>query len=253
MHLDHVVIHVRHLDEAIAHYRAQGFTVVPGGEHPDFGSHNALIALEDDSYLELIAFRSPPAEGRHSSPAATRLLSWAQRPTGLVDWALVPTSLSEVLTEARARGLDLDGPIPGSRQRPDGATVAWEFGIPDGFDIPFLCADVTPRTLRVPDGDARCHPNGALGIHSLVIAVADLDASVQRYAALLGIPPQENREAALPESRTASFHLGDALITLAAPLGVSSTLASHLADHGEGPYTLTLRTASGLMSLDTTH
>ena len=43
--LDHVVIRVNDLDHAIDDYRNLGFTVVRGGEHPGWGSRNALIAF----------------------------------------------------------------------------------------------------------------------------------------------------------------------------------------------------------------
>jgi catechol 2,3-dioxygenase-like lactoylglutathione lyase family enzyme len=45
--LDHVVIAVGDLEQAIADYRSLGFTVVPGGRHPGRTSHNALIVFED--------------------------------------------------------------------------------------------------------------------------------------------------------------------------------------------------------------
>ena len=53
--IDHLVIAVNDLDQAANDYRQLGFTVVPGGKHP-VGSHNALVAFEDGSYLEIIAF-----------------------------------------------------------------------------------------------------------------------------------------------------------------------------------------------------
>src|SRR5271156_5477518 len=56
--VDHVVIVVNELEAAIASYARAGFTVVRGGKHP-IGTHNALIAFADGSYLELIAFMKP--------------------------------------------------------------------------------------------------------------------------------------------------------------------------------------------------
>ena len=61
--IDHLVIVVPELEAAVATYRGLGFTVVPGGRHP-IGTHNALIAFTDGSYLELIAFFEPNAQHR---------------------------------------------------------------------------------------------------------------------------------------------------------------------------------------------
>jgi hypothetical protein len=42
--------------------------------------------------------------------------------------------------------------------------------------------------LRVPEGAVRQHPNGVTGVACVTVAVANLDASLARYAALLGQP-----------------------------------------------------------------
>ena len=57
--LDHLVILVRDLDQAIREYEVLGFTVIPGGEHADGLTRNALIPFRDGSYLELVPFLDP--------------------------------------------------------------------------------------------------------------------------------------------------------------------------------------------------
>jgi catechol 2,3-dioxygenase-like lactoylglutathione lyase family enzyme len=56
--IDHIVIVVCDLEAAVASYGQLGFTLVRGGGHP-IGSHNALIAFVDGTYIELIAFLEP--------------------------------------------------------------------------------------------------------------------------------------------------------------------------------------------------
>lgn len=198
--LDHVVIRVYDLASAVADYTRLGFHVVPGGEHPGLGSRNALIAFDDDTYLELIAYglgppnRVVPRRVRFQElggrPAPERhWLPWEASPEGLVDFALLPSNIGEALAVARANGQRWEGPLPGSRLRPDGERVAWQMGLSEHLDLPFLCADLTPRTLRVPTGKARQHANGILGIRRLTIHVADREASAARYGALLGQEP----------------------------------------------------------------
>ncbi|MFQ5881651.1 MAG: VOC family protein [Candidatus Methylomirabilales bacterium] len=255
--LDHVVVLVEDLAAGTEDFTALGFIVVQGGEHTGRGSHNALITFADGSYLELIAFkhRSAPPDLRipkqvrareliasQSSPAERRVRAWETAGEGLVDFALLPGAIEEVIAGAGRRGLALEGPLPGGRLRPDGQQVAWQLGIPDAFDLPFLCADVTPRSLRLPDGAARQHTNGVMGIMCLLVLVTDLDFSVPRYRALLGVEPAQGSAFPWPDAQTVDFVLGSATITLAEPTGKSSPLCDYLNRCGEGPYALRLRT-----------
>ena len=242
MRLDHVVILVNELAAAVRDYAALGFTVTQGGEHKGLGTHNALIPFADGAYLELIAFKQKSfpsgtvigkemrarqlmSAGR--TPAERRMLAWETCGEGLADFALLPHDIEEDLKTARSRGLPMEGPLPGSRLRPDGQRVAWQFGIPATWDLPFLCADVTPRSLRVPAGAAREHANGATGVARVVVAVQDLKTSASRYAALLGAAPKRGGGPGRVE-----FALGPTIIALTA------------AAAGEGPCALVLRTSN---------
>ncbi len=177
--LDHLVILVPHLEDAITDYRHLGFTVQPGGTHADGATHNALVVFADGSYLELIAFLQPQPGHRWGGHAA-------RGHHGFVDFALLPGSVGAVVADAASRGLAYQGPVDGGRLRPDGERLAWQIGAPPTPDLPFLCGDVTARALRVPEGSGRQHPNGVTGVACLTVAVSDLDASLARYAALLG-------------------------------------------------------------------
>ena len=177
--LDHVVVVVRDLDRTVADYQAAGFTVVPGGRHPGRNTRNALVVFQDGAYIELIAYDAPSPEERW-----WRVL--AAHGEGLVDFALLPQDIATVLAAARARGQADIEERPGGRARPDGVRIAWQSARPSTHDLPFLCADVTPRALRVPQGEVRHHASGALGISEVTVAVADLQSTLARYRAYLG-------------------------------------------------------------------
>ena len=180
MRLDHVVIAVADLERAIGLWTQAGFTVVPGGRHPGRNTRNALIVFEDGAYLELISYAVPSPDERW----------WRELDAhgdGLVDFALLPQDLPGAIAQAQARGLtDIRGPLPGSRDRPDGVHLAWQTARQAHHDLPFLCADLTPRALRVPEGAVRRHRNGARGIAEITVAVNDVQVSLSRYRALLG-------------------------------------------------------------------
>lgn len=250
--LDHLVIAVNDLDHTIADYRHLGFQVLPGGRHPGRTSHNALVVFEDGAYLELIAWLAPAPEERW-----WRVLQ--AHGEGLVDFALLPGDTAAAITAARGRGLaTITGPLDGGRVRPDGQSLQWLTARQASHDLPFLCGDVTPRHLRVPEGEARQHANGVRGVAALHIAVQDLPVSVARYRALLGphtpvtvLPPGP-----AAELQQAVFELGPTRFTLVGPTPATPpghALRTRLATRGEGPsqFTLTGPAQTPHRSLDT--
>jgi catechol 2,3-dioxygenase-like lactoylglutathione lyase family enzyme len=211
--LDHLVILVDNLEKTIADYTVLGFTVQRGGIHADGATHNALVGFADGSYLELIAFLKPSPTHRWSRANDPGI-------EGFVDFALLPSSVGQVVDAARSRGLMYSGPIEGGRVRPDGERLAWQIGTPPTADLPFLCGDITPRALRVREGDVRAHPNGAQGVASVTLLVRSLATSLERYRALLG---QEATRAARSLSvqglgvRIATLALGSTTLVLVSP------------------------------------
>ena len=237
--LDHLVIAVSDLDAAITSYRALGFTVQPGGRHPGRTSHNALIVFADGAYIELIAWLAPAPQERW-----WRVLQ--AHGEGYVDFALLPSDTMAVLEAAHARGLhSMVGPVDGGRLRPDGAQLQWRTARHDTPDLPFLCGDLTPRSLRVPEGEVRHHANGAQAVAELHIAVDDLDATVARYRALLG----DDAGVDLLAPGTAP---AQAVFTLAATRFVLTASAGGLA-RGQGVTGMRLAGLQRALPLQSTH
>jgi catechol 2,3-dioxygenase-like lactoylglutathione lyase family enzyme len=251
LRLDHIVIAVGDLAQTMADFRALGFTVLAGGEHAGRTSHNALVVFADGAYLELIAWRAPAQNERWYRVQAAH-------GDGLVDFALLPHDTATALAQAQARGLaTLTGPLDGQRLCPDGVQLLWQTARHATPDLPFLCGDITPRGLRVPEGDVRVHANGALGVDRVVVAVHDLDASLARYEALLGPaawtpgPAQYNAQTGL---REIAIPLAGVTIVLTTPADLDSApdapaaaqaLHARLATRGEGPCAIVLRRAAG--------
>ncbi|WP_219219408.1 VOC family protein [Variovorax boronicumulans] len=237
--LDHIVIAVHDLDTTIADYTALGFNVQRGGDHPGRSTHNALVVFADGSYFELIAWKQPAPQERW-----WQLLQ--RHGEGIIDFALLPRSVADTVAQAGQRGLVLDGPLEGGRLRPDGERLHWQTARPPSTDLPFLCGDVTPRALRVPEGGARVHPNGALGVASLAVAVHNLDATLARYRALFGNGAHVaiGQPVPLPGQglRLAVIAFGSSALVL-------STAREATEDQVEGPYALVLRTADATQPL----
>jgi len=137
--VDHLVYATRDLPATVADMeRRLGVAARPGGRHLGRGTHNALIALGPASYLEMIG--PDPAQAPSDAPRWFGI----DELTGprLVTWAAKATDLERFAAKAARRGVQL-GPVgSGSRQRPDGVTLAWQFTDPttvvaDGL-VPFF-------------------------------------------------------------------------------------------------------------------
>ena len=262
--LDHIVIAVHDLERTIADYGALGFHVLRGGDHPGRATHNALVVFGDGSYFEVIAWRQ-------ASPGERWWQLLQKHGEGIVDFALLPRDTAATVAGAKERGLLLEGPLDGGRVRPDGERLRWQTARAPSADLPFLCGDLTPRALRVPEGEVRVHANGALGVASLAVAVRDLDATLARYRALLGTDAEDagthiGNHVALPGSnvRVAVIVLGGSVLVLSSPRENaahagegSDTLTQRIAARGEGPYALVLHTdrpqSTGAFDLARTH
>ena len=137
--LDHLVYATRDLDRAVADLETRfGVRAAPGGQHPGRGTRNALIALSEVAYLEIIGPDQSQSEYRSPRWFAIDGIDQAR----FVAWAAKASDLDAVVGRAHAHGIAL-GPIAsGSRQRSDGSWLRWRFTDPatvagDGL-VPFF-------------------------------------------------------------------------------------------------------------------
>ncbi len=120
---DHLVYAAPNLKEAVEDLAGR-FGVRPsaGGKHPN-GTHNALLALSDSCYLEIIAPDPDQSQQQGDRPLAFGL-DWLKIPR-LVTWAVLAPSLEEVASASQAAGYDPGVVVEGGRVRPDGAELRW--------------------------------------------------------------------------------------------------------------------------------
>ncbi len=236
--IDHCVILVPDLATGIRDYEGLGFTVIPGGAHPG-GTHNALIAFVDGAYIELIAFQNP------STPSEHRWRRFLDAGGGLIDFALGSTDLAADVARLTGAGLPY-APMDGARARLDGVQLQWRSAsVSPAGQLPFVIEDVTPRGLRVPNGEATQHANNVTGILSLTIAVGDLAAAKERFTALLDALPLVERDNPDLRAHTATYVVGQYSIELAQPADAQSPLTASLAARGDGPYSACLTADPG--------
>ncbi|MBI4609661.1 MAG: VOC family protein [Candidatus Rokubacteria bacterium] len=234
--IDHIVVVVPDLEAAVRSYASLGFTVVPGGRHP-IGTHNALIAFADGSYLELIAFYEANAEHRWWAPL--------QKGGGLVDFCMRTDDLRGDTAAFRQAGANIEDPKPLTRVRPDGYKLSWVLSIPHGPHrgvAPFLIEDETPREERVPRESV--HPNRVTGIGTVTVAVDNVATVRGWYAAILRADGREVERAEV-DAAGERFVIGPHVFDFVAPRGPGSPVARWISTRGSSPYAATLTTTSG--------
>jgi hypothetical protein len=115
-----------------------GVKATPGGPHPGRGTRNMLIAVGPTQYIEIIG---PDPE--QPKPALARPFGIdSLRAPKLVTWAAKEQDLAARYKAAVASGVALGALAEGSRQRPDGLLLRWNYTDPrtvvaDGL-VPFF-------------------------------------------------------------------------------------------------------------------
>ncbi len=147
--LDHLVFACADLDAGVA-WAERTFGVRPGrgGAHPQWGTHNALMSLGRDRYLELLA--PDPAATGAGRDAARRLfglddgagVAAGHGEPRLTTWMVRSRTIDTLLGNALRAGVDLGCVQGGSRLRADGTEISWQITVPParplGGCVPWL-------------------------------------------------------------------------------------------------------------------
>ena len=115
-----------------------GVRPVRGGQHLEFGTHNALLSLGRTTYLEVIAYDPELKRPDCGLPFGIGLFEKSR----LATWALRSESISDCAVAANLAGIETGAIQSGSRRTPDGKVLSWQLSDPyamllDGA-VPFL-------------------------------------------------------------------------------------------------------------------
>jgi len=235
---DHFIILVNDLDTAMQTFRRLGFDARAGGQHPAFGSHNALIAFADGTYIELVAFKDVALAVSTFWRAGVDRLRVGE---GFAGYVLNSNDLVSDAAAFQQKSLAFDAPQAGARVRPDGQRVEWHTSMfeksPVGL-MPFVIQDDTPRALRIEP--AQEGMGSRARAKEIVVVCKNVDRARDAYHVLLGVEPKRVHNAA---GDVAGYRLAMewGSVVLAHPERHGNAMADHLAQRGEGIFALTLQ------------
>ena len=154
--IDHLVYGVVDLGEGVAELeRRLGVRAAPGGRHQGRGTHNALLGLGGQTYLEVIA-RDPDQEPPAGSlPFGLETLAEPR----LVGWAIRVHGIEDFVDRVRGAGFDPGEVKEMGRLRPDGVRLAWRLT----QDPPKGCSALIPFVIDWLDNPhpSESAPSGA--------------------------------------------------------------------------------------------
>lgn len=173
--LDHLVISVETLEDGARHVEdALGVSLSPGGHHPHMGTHNRLLSLGPEIYLEVIAI--DPSAPNPDHPRWFRLDEFSGTPR-LSNWACRTNDLNAVLQDA-PEGM-------GAPLRLERGDLHWQFAIPPSGRLPF--DDAVPALLSWAETSPHpCQrlPDIGVRLERLEVTHPDADILLTAFPAL---------------------------------------------------------------------
>lgn len=136
MQFDHFAIAGETLEAAVAYVEdALGVSLLPGGKHAHFGTHNQLLGLADGLYLEAIA--TDPEAAPFGYPRWFDLDRFAGEPR-LTNWICRSDDLAQDLTRL---GAGAGQPVALTR-----GALAWRMAVPEDGILP--CDGCFPALIQ---------------------------------------------------------------------------------------------------------
>lgn len=240
---DHLVHFLRRPPvEAAEHMQTKGFHALAGGRHEAWGTCNSLIYF-DLAYVEFLAVEYPQVAERSDNPLVRQLVKDAAVGEGMGQIALRTREITRWAEYFHERGMNVIGPLPGSRMRDDGTVIRWQmlFAEPpeERGRMPFLIqweqSDDERRDDLTRRGVIASHPNGAHALTSVCVAAHDADEAAERWQRWFGLQAADAfvDEALNARCRTLLFFGGG--VVLCQPLG-EGLARDALLTRGEMPF-----------------
>ena len=185
---DHLLHWVPDLDAAIRDYQAVGFTVQRAGQHPQFGTHNAVWRL-DTRYIELIAVRDEAVARTGEGPDWPEIDATLRAGGGALAFGVLVADITATVANLRSRGVPVGDPQAGSIRRTDGSTGLWHSALLRDAPrwAPFFLNYGLPVDQWAARFRAQGYPKDPWALQGVTVEVPDPAASAGWLAGVFGL------------------------------------------------------------------
>ncbi|HSP23334.1 MAG TPA: VOC family protein [Planococcus sp. (in: firmicutes)] len=190
MFLDHIV-HFTKLEpaKAVQAWGSYGFHAAMGGQHVQWGTHNALFYMKD-CYIEWLALADLSVAERANHPL-TKLLLHDEEGLGTI--CLRTDDIASLDTRLRKEGFETTGVLDAERKTGTGETIRWkmlfiEQEVTDALSAPFFIEwrqSDSERYSALRERDAIKPDNEKLSVEVCVFGVHDIPASEALFRKIL--------------------------------------------------------------------
>ncbi|MDQ0429664.1 hypothetical protein QOZ98_002492 [Planomicrobium stackebrandtii] len=217
MKLDHIVHFVRkNPQEAATLWKEQGFYAAVGGQHINWGTHNALLYVKD-CYIEWLSVEKEQVAAQADHPL-TRQLLYDQVGFGTV--CLRTDNIESVNDDLNGRGFTTSGVLDAERRTEAGQLIKWKMlfikeeasaRLPSPFFIEWQETD-QERYKNLKENGAIQESNKELAIERCVFGVWNPEEAASTWQKLLGGSLElencriEFRKTDLPKERLEEVH-----------------------------------------------
>ena len=191
MKLDHIVHFIRqNPQEAVGQWQQKNFHAAIGGQHVNWGTHNALLYLKD-CYIEWLAVEKEEIASRADHPL-TRLLLHDQVGFGTI--CLRTSEIQAVHEDLEGRGIKTSGILDAERRTEAGQVIKWKMlfieepvstSLPSPFFIEWQESD-EQRYRKLRDNGAVQDMNEKLAIDRCVFGVWNPEETADSWRKILG-------------------------------------------------------------------
>jgi catechol 2,3-dioxygenase-like lactoylglutathione lyase family enzyme len=223
--IDHVVLPLRSLDEAVERFQRLGLTLFPGVRHEGRGTRNSGFFIgeaRNEFYVELLGVEDDEAA---RAAGLSRYVDQADAGGGVASVVLRVQDLDALARDLAQRGVTLQ---PEAVYATDGRKVCDVAAVGDPassiIDLRIIQypEDADTRFRRHADAGLVSHAFRLKRLDHLAAFAPDLEAATHYWSDVLGIPP--TGQVVTPAIIIRQFGIGDAIVELLGPAGPDSPM-----------------------------